>query len=707
MTVYLRLLQTALMPVAVSALFAWLMKSQRASRLPVSLQQLLLGLVFGAVSICGTVFGVDIGGAIANVRDAAPLCAGLLFGGPAGILAGLIGGAHRWIFAATAGMYSRTACTVSTMFAGFYAAFLRKVLFSGEDPEAPMGLATGVVMETLHMTVLFLTHLGEDALHAFEIVKICTIPMMACNGLAVFAATLAVRALRGEILRRGRLPSVSERIHKHLLLSILIAYVVTTTFVYLLLSTNSTPEMRDDLTYVNSYMQLLVYAVLYVQIYLLIRRYVVRDLEKVNEGLALVERGELDTRIDVRGTQEMNYLSDRINSTVSAMNGLIEAEARRMDEELALARRIQASALPNRFPAFPSIPEIDLHARMRPAKQVGGDFYDYYPAGDGRVAFLVADVSGKGVPAALFMMKAKTLLKNFSDDNLPVNEILARANNALCEDNRADMFVTVWLGLLDTRSGVLEYASAGHNPPVLCSGGKTEFLPGRPGFVLGGMEDMRYRLQTVTLRPGDRLFLYTDGVTEATNPADELYGNDRLLDSLSKLSAKFPQGLTAAMLEELDRFADTRDQFDDITMLCLDYRGPALRRRYPAKAEAWDDALAFLEEQLEASSLSPKGQIQLKVALEELFVNVASYAYPSGEGDIDLTLSLDERSVLATLQDSGRPFDPFSHADPDVTLPAEERGVGGLGIYMVKKTMDFFSYCYENGRNVTTIEKYI
>lgn len=204
----------------------------------------------------------------------------------------------------------------------------------------------------------------------------------------------------------------------------------------------------------------------------------------------------------------------------------------------------------------------------------GGDFYDFYLLGDDRLAFLIADVSGKGVPAALFMMTAKTIIKNLAETGLPVQEILTLANEKLCENNKAEMFVTVWMGILDLKTGIVTFSNAGHNPPVVRHGdGAFEFLKMRPGFVLAGMEGVRYRMGELRLGPGDMLYLYTDGVTEAEDLEHGLYDNDRLLDALNVDSLSDVRSLCRAVQRDVERFVGEAPQFDDMTMLALRLNG--------------------------------------------------------------------------------------------------------------------------------------
>ena len=247
-------------------------------------------------------------------------------------------------------------------------------------------------------------------------------------------------------------------------------------------------------------------------------------------------------------------------------------ERERMRSELEVASVIQHSLLPALTEKYPGRPEIDVSASMQAAKEVGGDFYDVFFVDADRIAFLIGDVSGKGVPAALFMASSKTILQNCIRDIPSLSEALFTANNVMCEKNEADMFVTVWAGVLDLRSGSLTYVSAGHNPPVLLHGGEPEFVKSRNGFVLAGMENAKYREAELQLTEEDALVLYTDGVTEATTKDNELYGNDRLLACLGGCTGSGVETVLENVKQSVDGFVHGNEQFDDITMLCFRWR---------------------------------------------------------------------------------------------------------------------------------------
>lgn len=394
----------------------------------------------------------------------------------------------------------------------------------------------------------------------------------------------------------------------------------------------------------------------------------------------------------------------------------ITAEKERINAELNLASDIQAHMLPCIFPPFPDHDEFDIFALMDPAKEVGGDFYDFFMVDNTHLAVIVADVSGKGVPAALFMVITKTLIKNYAQSKLSPSEVFTTVNRILCDGNDAGLFVTAWLGIFDCESGRLVYVNAGHNPPLLKTGnGEFEYLKSRPGFVLAGLESIKYTQNEITVKPGDRLFLYTDGVTEATDSGGGLYGEERLRSFMNAHKSDGVESLLQGLRRDIDVFVGDAPQFDDITMLILDIvkkqkeTEKMTERIFPAEESALSDVLGFIEQELEKVECPAKTVTSVSVALEEVFVNIAHYAYGDESGEARVAFGFDPKTRVATfcVKDGGIPFDPLQKPDPDITLSAEERQIGGLGIFIAKKTMDTISYSRQNGENVLTMTKKI
>ena len=330
---------------------------------------------------------------------------------------------------------------------------------------------------------------------------------------------------------------------------------------------------RDAQAYETALADILLFTVIYMLISLLVQQIVVKNLQMVNASLARITEGDLNEVVDVRESSEFVSLSNDINQTVNVLKGYIDAAERRIEQELEFARTIQDSALPKNF-NFPRH-EFELYATMKPAKVVGGDFYDVFFVDQHKVALVIADVSGKGIPAALFMMRAKTAIRGLAESGGNANEILQRSNNILCEGNDAEMFVTVWIGIIDLLTGTMQCASAGHEYPVMMKdGGAFELVRDKHGLALAAMPDMKYREYELQFSPGDKLFVYTDGIPEAINEQVEQYGTDRLVQALNAVKDEQIDHILPSVSRNLSAFTGNADQFDDITMLGFTYFGP-------------------------------------------------------------------------------------------------------------------------------------
>lgn len=807
METYLLLFLVSLCPVVLSALIYLAERTNAARKIPYIARQVLIGIMFGALAIMGTEFGVKIDGAVINARDASPICAGLLFGAPAGIIAGVIGGVERWLAVFWgAGEYTRLACSISTILAGVFAAVLRKYMFDNKKPKWHYCLATAIITEVVHMLMIFLTNMS-DVHTAFSFVRACSLPMVAINGLSVMlaGALLSLLSEKERKSSRHNLKNISQSFQRWLLMCVTAGFLMTTVFTWALQTelakndanelirlniedvredileasnknlleltreiasridftdrtnakllktlkkefdvaeiniinqngiitlsthndflnydmrggeqsaeflvlldgvtkeyvqsyqpTSSDPTIsrkyagvvlsgggfvqvaydaerfqkdiddvvigvtrnrhigesgaliivgedwnivsdrhgnegrnlnvtgiyidrstmpenktfeavvygkqafcsyifsegyyivavmpleeamfsRDISVYITVFMEFVVFGMLFIVVYFLIKKLVVDNMVKINKSLAMITGGNLDTVVNVRTNEEFASLSDDINSTVVTLKHYIAEAAARIDRELEFARSIQHSAIPSVFPPYPGHSEFDIYATMDTAKEVGGDFYDFYFVGENRLGFLIADVSGKGIPAAMFMMTAKTIIKGYAESGKPVDEVFTTANEKLCESNDAGMFVTAWMGVLDTVTGKVEFANAGHNPPLVRhAGGGFEYLRSKPCFILAGMDGIKYRKNEFTLAPGDEIYLYTDGVTEATDSENNLYGEERLLALLNSMGDLSGEEICRAVKADIDAFVGDAPQFDDITMLYLKYNG--------------------------------------------------------------------------------------------------------------------------------------
>ena len=457
----------------------------------------------------------------------------------------------------------------------------------------------------------------------------------------------------------------------------------------------------------------------------------------LNEGVREVSGGNLDRLVSVKTGDELEQLACSFNTMTGRLREHIAeiaratAEQQRIATELDVATQIQTSMLPTDFPPFPDRKnDFELFATVHPAKEVGGDFYDFFFIDPDHFTVMVADVSGKGVPAALFMAITKTLIRNHIRSGETPERAMANINRQLCDNNIAHMFVTLWLGTLEISTGRLAYINAGHNPPLVkSSGGPFGFLRSPPDLVLAGMDDTVYHRRETVLTTGDTLFLYTDGITEAADVNEHFYdaeGLRRFLNSQGDLS---PRELLARLRADIARYTAGAEQSDDITMLALRFapeQRAARSIRLRAEPEQLVELVAFISGELEPAHCPAKVRGQIELAAEEIFVNIAHYAYKNHPGpaagedrpgetfpggildvavDCGLTRTPAGTTMTLTFTDRGEPFNPLERADPDITLPLEEREVGGLGVLIVKRTMDTINYKYVEGMNRLVITK--
>lgn len=798
-----------LLPVAACIVLTLLRKRTSVAKVSEKTWQVIVGVVFGLIAIYGTEAGITYDGYTMNVRDAAPLAAGLYFGGPAGIIAGLIGGIERW-FAVMwgAGEFTQLACTLGTIFAGFYAAMLRRYVFSRLIPNLSFAFATGIVTEVVHLLLVFVTNMDQTP-KAFAVVQTCVIPMAFCVGLSIMLCSFSLLLLNHEpLLTPAGKRNVMRILHSRMLMAIVAAFlltvgfsaivqtsraqteaadllrlsiedveedivnasdknlleltehaaaaipsaptatnadcvrlaseldvaevnvvndrgiivatnnpdfigfdmgsgeqssaflvllpgggekqlvqsyqpitydtsvwrkyagasinsgfvqvgydasnfvddissqveasvknrhvgqtgalvvideegdilsaredisadadmqlaanaeaagsgnVFTTTFageecfalcqevegyrIIALLPTSEAYSSRDASLLIVALMEVLVFAALFLVIHAVMKLVVVRGIRRMTVQLKEITKGDLNVEVDVRDASEFASLSDDINLTVGALKTSLAT----VQADLDMAAEIQMNVLPTITRVISSRNEFDLFSSMEPAKEVGGDFYDFFMVDDDHLALVVADVSGKGVPAALFMMLSKTVIKMEALSGYDPATVLLRVNTDLSEKNDDDMFCTAWLGVLEISTGVLTYADAGHEKLALFRDGVWELPPKPNGAVALGAfseedydelpEKYRFRNHTIKLLPGDAVFQYTDGVTEATDVNDELFGEERLIAALGESPSASPGEALRFVRKRIASFVGEAAQFDDITMLGLRYIG--------------------------------------------------------------------------------------------------------------------------------------
>lgn len=378
-----------------------------------------------------------------------------------------------------------------------------------------------------------------------------------------------------------------------------------------------------------------------------------------------------------------------------------EADAARMHSELSIATDIQMGMLNHDFPPF-------LHAALRPAREVGGDFYDFFEHGD-RLYFAIGDVSGKGVPAALITFTAASTFRMAADLELSAGELASRVNSQLAHNNESCMFMTFFVGIYNRRTGMLECCNAGHNPPVLIAAdGKASFVEGMRNMAMGAIDGFPYVSERWALKPGERLVLYTDGITEAERIDHEQYGDQRLLDLCERHASDGGEALVASAFEAVREFAGEAEQFDDQTMLELDFNianSLVVETGVDGKetsTEGMQKVAAFVEENLGRSGCSADVLAKMMIATDEIVANVFSY---SNSPDLRVDFSCEGHPAVVRLvfSDSGKPYNPLEHSDPDINASLEDRPIGGLGILIVKNLADEVRYCREDNRNILSI----
>ena len=798
-----------LLPAAMCALLTFLRRNARVASIPERGWQVIVGVAFGLIAIYGTEAGIPVDGAMMNVRDAAPLAAGLLFGGPAGIIAGVIGGVERWLAVMWGvGAFTQAACSLGTIFAGVYAAVLRKFMFERHIPNLAFAFATGVVTEVMHLTLIFITN-PDQVERAFRVTQACALPMVTCVGIATLLCSLTMTLLRRQpLITPAGERNVVRILHSRMLTAVVVAFFATVGFtaalqtnlshaetaellqlniddvkrdivdasdanilalaqyaaadlpsastatneqcdqlaadldvaeidvigangiitastnpdfigfdmasgeqsaaflvllpggsetqlvqsyqpiafdastsrkyagvaiadgflqvgydaqnflddlsvqveasvknrhvgqagmlvvideagnvistrdenddqaaeqlstdaasagagkffvtefagepcyaqyeevegyrIIALMPTAEADSSRDASVLITAFMEVLVFAALFLVIYAVIKLVVVRGVREMNRQLGQITAGDLSVVLDVRTASEFSSLSDDINQTV----GVLKESLSLVQSDLRMAASIQANTLPDITSAIAARDEFDLYATMEPAREVGGDFYDFFMVDDDHLGLVVADVSGKGVPAALFMMQSKAIIKMEALSGLDPASVLYKANADLSEKNDDDMFTTAWIGILEISTGKLTYADAGHEKLAVCCHDAWE-LPKKPNgaialasFTVEDYDELpekyHFRNHTIQLHPGDAVLQYTDGVTEATDAQDDLFGEQRLLGALNDAPSASPKAVLPFVHDQIAAFVGEAPQFDDITMLGLRYKG--------------------------------------------------------------------------------------------------------------------------------------
>jgi sigma-B regulation protein RsbU (phosphoserine phosphatase) len=450
----------------------------------------------------------------------------------------------------------------------------------------------------------------------------------------------------------------------------------------------------------------------------LVSRSIARPIVDLATAARKVAGGDLDFQLPpARSADEVAELTLAFNKMVHDLRYHMAAlqkstaERERIASELDVAFRIQQSILPRDFQTFSTATGFEIFAHSVPAREVGGDFYDFFPLGDDRIGFVIGDVSGKGVPAALFMAICRTLLAAVARGGSSPGDCLSHVNALLLRENEMQMFVTVIYGLLNVDTGEIQYANAGHNRPYLLTrDGAVAVQKSEPQIALGVLAGATYATRTIRLRAGDSLFLYTDGITEATDVQQEMYAAGRLEAALGKLARSSPADIIAGSFEEVRRFTGGAEQSDDITALALTFTGRAradVALRFANRLDETEKLHDLLSAFGRERGLSKDVTTAATLALEEILSNIIRYGFADGaEHFIDVRLATGPGGELhIRVEDDGRPFNPLDVAAADVHAPLDERRVGGLGVYLTRKMMDDVGYKRSNGKNIFTMTK--
>ena len=447
---------------------------------------------------------------------------------------------------------------------------------------------------------------------------------------------------------------------------------------------------------------------------------ITRPLARFADSADEVAKGNLDATLpDIKTKDEMARLSQSFSLMQTSLKQQMEelrqstASKAAIESELKVASDIQMSMLPKIFPAYPDRDDIDIFGQLTPAKAVGGDLFDFFIR-DEKLFFCIGDVSGKGVPAALVMAVTRAQFRTVSAHESQPERIITRLNDTMSEGNDSNMFVTLFVGVLDLPTGRLRYSNAGHDSPLLI-GSNIGMLPCDSNLPVGVMGDWKFTMQDTQIDPGTTIFLYTDGLTEAENIDHDQFTEERILnvanESLSTNDHN-PHRLVENMTNAVRDFVNGAEQSDDLTMLAIQYTKQQLDVRYQRSITLTNDIqqvpqlAEFIDDVCEAMGFDELTTMQMNLAIEEAVVNVMNYAYPEGTtGNVNVEVQANDARLKFVISDSGKHFDPTSVAEADTTLSAEDRSIGGLGIYLVRQLMDSVNYERIGGFNVLTLRK--
>lgn len=434
---------------------------------------------------------------------------------------------------------------------------------------------------------------------------------------------------------------------------------------------------------------------------------IMNPIDKLTNIANKIRQGSLDTEIKIEKPEEFERLAATFDMMTKDIKSIMHEKEHYLSE-LQIAKDIQKSSLPSVFPPFPDRKEFDIYASMEAATEVGGDFYDFYFISPKKLIFLIADVSGKGIPACLCMMRAKTIVNNISKFEYSPKELIESVNKIICETNKQGFFVTMLIGIIDVKTGKLSFINCGHNPPLLRRNGKFEYIKMDTNLVLGMVDDFEYNIHEMQLQKDDMIFMYTDGITEARSDKDELFGEERLAQCLNNRREENVSKVIENVKTNLHGFTKDMPQSDDMTMLAFKYNGTSQNNVEVFKCKAEKENFKLFDKWLldtcEEWSIPQSRIMNIELSCEEVYTNIISYGYPeSNAGDVEIKMTKGENFLQIDFTDDGIEYNPLEKADPDINLSIDERDVGGLGIFMVKQMVDDIKYSRENNMNILTL----
>ena len=443
-------------------------------------------------------------------------------------------------------------------------------------------------------------------------------------------------------------------------------------------------------------------------------------LRRLAHEAETIASGQFDTKLpDFERTDEIGQLSHSFGNMQQSLVKYIDelkdttAQKASIESEIQVASGIQMGMLPKKFPTYPERDDVQLYASLTPAKEVGGDLFDFYFR-DEKLFFCIGDVSGKGVPASLFMAVTRAVFRTVSARESMPDRIMASLNQTMVGMNETNMFVTLFIGVLDLPTGRLHYCNAGHDAPLLVGAG-VGILPCDSNIPVGVMSSWKFTLQEAQIFTGTTIFLFTDGLTEAEDATHAQFRMERINDVAAHALANHqqePRQLIGLMTDAVHQFVGDAEQSDDLTLMAIQYikqqRDVRMRKSIVLTNDIQEvpKLTAFVDAVCETVGFNSTVTMQVNLAIEEAVVNVMNYAYPRGKkGDVTVEAISNDIRLKFVIIDSGTPFDPTVHADVDTTLSAQERPIGGLGIHLVRKIMDSINYERVDNLNVLTLRK--